>query len=277
MSVRNLTMTWMACALVGAGALAGCLTSDNEKEPTGPSYAYPTEEAFCKALAEAECNDEVVKACYSTDTPADDRPSCVDARSAQCNPSGLTYHPEYAEECLAKRKEVLTDASLSRTEVKDAEEACLAVFSAEGEVGTACATHTDCNTGEGLRCISKPGDAAGVCETPVNVGGGGKCDAAGAVCAEGFYCAATASSANCLEALAEGDACSETELCASNLSCEVVAGASTCVAKAGNGQPCASSSDCVSGFCTLPTGGTSGVCTELYELTVTSASCDDFR
>jgi hypothetical protein len=276
MSFRNLSMTWMACVLLGASALGGCLTSDSEKEPSGPSYPYPTEEAFCQALAEAECNDMVVEACYGTDDAAANRPSCIEARLGECNREGLTYHPEPAQKCLDERKKVLTDASLTRDEVKSAEEMCLAVFSAEGEAGTACAKHMDCDTGAGLRCVSKPGATSGSCETPVNVSGGGKCDAPGAVCSGDTFCSAMAGD-YCIMALGEGEACSETAVCSSNLSCEVVAGAATCVAKASTGEPCASAAECVSGFCTQPTGGTSGVCTDIYELTVTSASCDAFR
>jgi len=274
MSFRNLSMMWIAGALLGAGALAGC--GGDDEGPTGPQYTYPTEKAFCQALAQAECSDEVVKECFGTEDAAANRPKCTTAREDACNPNGLAYHPQHADKCLNKRKEVLADASLTSNEVKEAEEECLAVFSADGEAGSACTAHTDCDTGEGLRCITRPGVTGGTCEKPVSVSGGGKCTDAGAVCTGGTYCSEMAGN-YCIEALKAGEACSETALCASNLNCEVVAGAATCVAKAGTGDPCMAATDCASGFCSVSSGGDSGICTDVYRLDLNSASCDEFR
>ena len=276
MSLRNVSWTWLTCALLGS-VLGGCTSGEENDGPSGPTYAYPTSEAFCQALAEAECNDVVVEACYGSDaTSLDaDRERCSGVRVTECNPLSLPYHPEFAEDCLDARKRVIDDAELTGDEIAEADAACLPVFSAEGEIGTTCARDTDCDTGGGLRCVVRLGATTGLCQVPVSVSGGGACDAPEAVCTAGTFCSEVAGN-YCIEQPGADDACSITAPCASGFQCSA-AEAGTCVAQATTGQSCASGSDCASGFCALPSMGTTGVCTAVWRLELTAATCDEYR
>jgi hypothetical protein len=268
----------MAGALLGL-MLGGCVVvgADDPPGPTGPVYTYPTEAAFCAALATAECNDLVVEACYASDEASlpTDRSRCSSARENACNPMNLTYHPQYADDCIAERTRVLADAELTMEEIATAEEACIGVFSRGGAAGTPCTATIDCDTGTGLRCIMKPGTTSGSCEIPILLSGGDRCDAADAVCPADTFCSEMAGN-YCVARPIEGEACSTLMPCADAYLC----GATDmlCAAKAANGEVCAAAEECSSGFCTLPTGGgTSGICTGVWALEVTSANCDEFR
>src|SRR5512139_2964862 len=103
------------CGLILVGLVAAC---GGKRNGTGPDYPYPTEESFCAQVAESECNDAVVKACYGSDqsTLLEDRASCAAARTAGCNPLGLPYHPELAQECVIARQEAIEDAVWTKAE-----------------------------------------------------------------------------------------------------------------------------------------------------------------
>lgn len=277
MSFRNLSWTWMACAAL-ASAMGGCLVTEDDDggPPTGPTYAYPTAEDFCAGLASAECGDEVVQACYGSDAASleANRDTCAGVRAAACSATTLEYHPEFAEACVNARRTVLADASLTGDEIRTADEACLAVFSAGGADGVTCTAHTDCDTGGGLRCVIKTGSAEGLCKTPQSVGGGSPCDAEEAVCADGFFC--DAASTACLAEKALGADCSTAAPCAAGFKCTVPDGG-VCVEQEATGGTCATGGDCVSGFCLIPSGGATGTCSAAWALQQTATTCDEFR
>lgn len=279
MSFGNLSKTWWAsCALLVTSAVAGggCVV-ESASEPTGPQYTYPTEASFCTALAKAECNKTVVGACFGSDdtTLEADTAKCVTAREATCNPQNLPYNPAAADACIAKRTSVLSDAELTRVEIDDADEACLAVFSRDGGSGVTCAVNTDCNTADGLRCVVKPGQASGTCATPEILGGGEKCTADNAVCDVGFFCSATAGD-YCVAQPALGEACAPAMPCQDAFKCSADVDG-VCEAKLDNGAVCADDLQCSGGFCLKSTGQTDGNCSAKYKLEFTSQSCDPFR
>ncbi len=273
-SLRYFSM--LAAVLVAApvtALMSGCIVDDSDTGPApGPSYKYPTEQSFCDALAKAECQQQVVEACYGSDssTLTADTTKCVGVRSndVKCNPSGFPYNPAAAEPCIAKRKEVYADAELTKAEIEADYEACLPVFSRGGSAGSTCTEDLDCDTGTGLRCLVKIGQTTGSCAVPEVVSGGFKCTGEAQVCADDFYCAT-----NCLARPAENEACSDTIPCLDGLKCA----SNLCIPKAANGSPCSIGDDCSGGFCIKGTTGTSGTCSSKFTLAITSDTCNDFR
>lgn len=276
MSFQHFMMTGTTLALLtSAVALGACTTT--EEEPDGSTSPYATESGFCAALAEAECNDQVVTGCFGSDEASlpSDRSKCISARKNLCNPQGLDYNSGAAQTCIAARRSALADAQLTMVELAAAEKACLEVFSRGGASGASCSADVDCDTADDLRCVIKPGAASGNCAEPTFVDGGVDCSAPNAVCNEGFYCSAESGNI-CREQPAEGDDCSASAPCAEGFNCSVATGG-VCLAKGQGGDSCASAGECAGGFCSKPTGAANGTCTSTDQLTSTSQSCDSFR
>lgn len=255
---------------------------------TEPEFRYPAQADFCRAAAEAACNTQVVQACYGSDDAslATDRDACIAARSRAntCNPLSLPYHPEEAERCVASYRAVWADAALDRGEVASLRESCLSVFSRGGKDGTSCTIDEDCDTGEGLRCVTKPGAPTGKCGTPAEVGGGVDCSAANAECADGFFCDAESSA--CLQKLGVGKSCSPSRPCQDDLRCTPDPKAepsdepppATCEPKFDNAAPCETGDDCKGGFCFGPAGAEDGkACSARLALAFTAETCSSFR
>lgn len=251
------------------GALGGGCTVETTE---GTEFPFPTEASFCDALAEVQCNDAVVSACYGSDQAslAEDAKSCLSAasRGESCNPLGLTYHPETAESCLLKQRDAYADAEISSSELKTLTEACIAVFSGGGRNGAECTADTDCNTGAGQRCLVKKGEE-GKCFKPVVVSAGHKCTAEDALCEDGFFC----DGSNCIAQPEVGEACEAGQPCVSGAYCA----ADKCEAQVSNGHDCTSATECKGGFCLQDSDGTDGLCASTSKLQLNGANCNPFR
>ena len=260
-------------ALFAFALLSGCGGSDTE---TTPDYQYPTQADYCTGLADHECNDNVVQACYGSDqsTLADDTKSCVAARVAQCNANKLPYHPDAAVACVDSRKQGLEDAVWTHAELDAAAAACAPVFSKAGPEGAVCTSDDDCDTGGGLHCVIKLAAVQGVCATPKQVAGGEDCKDPASVCGDAFYCDPKVS--HCIAKPVEGEACSESAPCASDFYCT---GPDTgmCAAKTKNGLKCDSDVVCAGGFCLGAMGMMQGICSSTLPLQITSSTCDLYR
>lgn len=255
-----------------ASVVAGC----SGRGETGPDYLYPTEDDFCRAVGEAECNEAVVKACYGSDdsTLAEDQVSCRTARSAGCNPLGLPFHPEAAESCIVARQEALADGVWSKLEIATVETACLPVLSKQGQDGAACTADHDCDSAAGMRCVIKFGSSAGVCGEPLLVVGGEDCADPLAVCGDDFYCDPQVS--HCLKRPGADQPCSAAAPCAADYYC-TNSETGTCAPKTKNGLACERDELCLGGFCVGATADTTGVCSATLPLQLTSESCDPYR
>jgi hypothetical protein len=254
---------WLA---IGASA---CTIVDDTDPAADP---YATESAFCQALAAAACNADVVTACYlSTDEQvAEDTKKCVTARSetSRCNPLGLNYDSAGAAACIAAVKVAYGDAKLTADEVAASSQACLAVFSVGGEVGTSCEADVDCDGAAGLQCVVKAGK--GSCQTPEEVGPGLKCAADNAVCEVGFYCG---SDEACVERPGPAEACAADKPCVETALCID----DVCAAKTANGASCTTDGECAGGFCVMAKDQTTGTCgSQLILSSTTANSCEPF-
>ena len=179
----------------------GCI-GDDDPEVVGPKY--PSEASFCQALAEAACSAKVVEGCYGANNTAN-MSSCRDAfRAEGCNPNHYGYHHEGAEACIAKIKAIYTDGALTQVELEDAENVCVKALSNSGGVNSPCEVDAQCNAGDGLSCVIKPGQQ-GTCQKPTEVMGGFSCAQAHEVCVEDFYCI----DGNCLAGRQLNQACNE--------------------------------------------------------------------
>lgn len=261
-------------ALFVAGALVAC--GGGKGKETGPEYLYPDEAGFCAALGEAECSDLAVKACYGSDqsTLAEDRAACQAARSSRCNPLGLPYHPELAEDCITTRQQALEDAVWTKAEIAAVEAACAPVFSKEGPDGASCTADTDCDAANGLRCVVKLNALSGVCGKPVVVAGGEDCSDPLAVCEEVYYCDPQVS--HCLKRPEMDQACSSGVPCSADYYCTDV-DAGTCLVKAKNGLDCTKDELCQGGFCVGATDTAPGKCSATLPLQLNADSCDVYR
>jgi hypothetical protein len=229
--------------LASAIALAAGCVSDDEG-PTGPKY--PTEGAFCTALAEVVCSGKVVEGCYGANN-ADNAASCKEAyRSEGCNAGNYEYHPEGAEKCIEKMKAIYADGALTQAELDSAHITCLDALSDSGGPNAVCTVDDECHAPSKLRCVIKTG-TEGTCQVPEEVGGGIGCGGPSQVCAEGFYC----NGSNCVEDLG-GRTCSDTDPpCGSDEYCEIIPATmmGQCVAKIADGQMCTTAEECSGGFC----------------------------
>jgi hypothetical protein len=268
---RNALHGLFLVGLVACGRGGG-----GEDTETKPGALLLSEALFCGALAAGECNRNVVRACYGSDqgTLARDRSRCIEARQAQCNPGGQPYRAEHALGCLVARQGALADAVWTRHEIAEADEACLKVFSGEGQEGEACASNVDCDAAAGFACIVRPGKPQGICGEPKRVGGGRDCSDPLSVCQDGFYCDPEILS--CLAGRNEGRQCSATEPCAAAFYCTNEAGGG-CRPKLENGLPCTDDKLCSGGFCLRPAGGQGGVCSATLPLQINAESCDLYR
>lgn len=261
-------------ALFLSGVLVAC--GGGKMKETMAEYPYPDEASFCAALGEAECGDLVVKACYGSDqsTLAEDRAACQAARAGRCNPLGLPYHPDLAEDCVTTRQQALLDAVWTKDEIAAVEAACLPVFSKEGPEGASCTADTDCDAVSGLRCVVKLNALSGVCGKPVEVAGGEDCSDPLAVCGDVFYCDPQVS--HCLKRPEMDQTCSSGVPCSADYYCTDV-DAGTCLVKTKNGQGCTKDGLCQGGFCVGATDGAPGVCSSTLPLQINAAVCDLYR
>lgn len=254
--------------------LAAC-GGRGEPDQTTPDFAYPTEQSFCAAIAEVECNQAVVRTCYGSDdsTLAADAEACKEARVQRCNPDGLPYHPEDAEACVSARRDALSDAVWTRPELDAVFEACLPVLSNKVPEGRACASDHDCDAAVGLRCITRQDDLQGVCAEPVTASGGEPCEDPAIVCEEAYYCGP---GAHCIVKPRRDEACSARVPCAPGFYCSGQ-DEGTCLPKIENGAACNTDAVCAGGFCIGRTSSRQGVCAATLPLTITSSTCDLYR
>ena len=253
--------------VLGAGAFAGgCNTG----------FAYPTEADFCAAQAQAECNSAVVDICYGADDSSPqfdtDTRSCEEgrSRSTNCNPSGLPYHPEQADQCVAAQQALWQSGSFGLADYQAVQQACLPTFNKGGGEGSSCTADSDCDVGNNLLCVIHSGEN-GNCRIPVQVMAGLDCSRADAQCATGFYCD---EGRHCVEQPNLNEACGLGKPCADGLLCD--AKENVCLAKSKDGSSCRSDEECAGGFCISSGGSSKGLCSSTFRLEF-STTCSGFR
>lgn len=257
-------------AVLVAGAIAAPIGCTIESTNNTPQYKYPSLTEFCTAEAAAECNDNVVNACYNTVNDAD-RGKCQSAVSATCNATTLPYHPEKAEDCIAAITGAWADAAIDHNEEKSIDAACVKVFNRAQPAASTCQASSDCDALNGLSCIIKNG-TSGSCGVPKNVAPGDSCSDASAVCDDTHYCD---SGHHCVSSGMAGDSCSATAPCAPAFNCTGTMSASSCTARGTDGDACKADTDCV-GYCIVPIGTMTGKCSATNKLNFATTNCDQF-
>ncbi|MBX3182860.1 MAG: hypothetical protein KIT72_18295 [Polyangiaceae bacterium] len=244
---------------IGAVALGAC--SSSTEDPENP---YETREGFCGAWAKAACNEKVLSSCGNPDG----KEGCRANQEATClGLVGETYVDEHAEGCIEAVEKAYSDAKLTLAEVKLlalATAPCDRLFKGARNKGQSCASHQDCDTLKGFRCIGEQS----TCQVPVEVAGGGRCSAADAQCAAGFYC----NGQNCVARVPLNQACLS-EPCEEALICH----AGTCSPRTADFASCTEHEQCASGLCDIPAGSTSGICVPRLDLGITSQTCAGLR
>lgn len=263
----HLALAGAALALLGGVFGAGC----------GGGADTTVEAGFCQQMAVADCQPSIVSACYGSSdaTLETDTNSCILARSqlAKCNPSELPYHYEYADACLSAHAQVYASDAIQADGFQLIKDACLGVFNKGGRVGTTCTADTDCDAGNGLRCIVRVG-GKGTCQVPNVVQPGSSCKAVNAQCPDSFFCD---TGFHCVEIGGNGDLCGPGQPCGTGYRCNNTG--HTCEAQLPNGSTCKYDSDCVGGFCigADQTGIQSGKCAAQYTFAFGSATCSIFE
>ncbi len=248
--------------------------SNSDKEATSK---YADTSSFCMGWAQAECSDAVVSTCL-----APSRDACVTRRQTACmervvtpaQQAGLTYDSSRAEGCIRAVENAYSDARITSEEEQVRREACDLVFSGSGTRGTSCDTNSDCQQGEGLRCVvhhgsaeSDAGPVSGTCQVPVETAPGASCSTPEAECQPGYHCGI---SAHCVQDAQLGAPCDQLDPCDEGLECSPTdAGELRCKEKARIGDACTSDLDCASGYCVE--GGRR--CAEAYQLSQNEPFC----
>ncbi|MEZ4227213.1 MAG: hypothetical protein R3B13_40110 [Polyangiaceae bacterium] len=261
-----------ALGFLGLALGLGFVGCSSEKSGTPAVDPYRSEESFCGEWAKAACNKTVVDKCSGG---GDDTEACVQKQSSFCLAAlPANYASKNAKACVEAVKKAYSDAKLTAEElqlVRTFAEPCDELSQGPKAEHDTCTRSSDCDTVAGFRCIIRPGDAEGSCETPVIASGGDPCADANVTCAETHYC----DGSNCLTKAAEGKACDASVPCAPGLRCADMSGTFTCVSKAGTGATCATDDDCTSGVCAKGSGASEGKCVETLDLGVTVSVCDD--
>jgi hypothetical protein len=263
----HIALAGATLALLGGVFGAGC----------GGGIDTTVEAGFCQQMAVADCQPSIVSACYGSNdaTLETDTNSCILARSqlAKCNPSELPYHAEFADACLAAHGQVYASDAIQADGFQMIKDACLPVFNKGGRVGSQCTVDTDCDAGNGLRCIVRVG-GKGTCQIPNVVQPGSSCAAANAQCPDGFFCETTL---NCVQQPTAGGICGDGQPCGTGFRCNDTT--HSCETQLQNGSTCKYDSDCVGGFCigADQTGLKSGKCAAQYTFAFGSVTCSVFE
>jgi hypothetical protein len=228
---------------------------------------------FCQALAQADCSQPVVEACYGTSAGAPDLPtdvqSCVTRRSTPevCNPLNLQYHDTYAQPCVDAHAAAYGSGQVDAAALQSMTQACLPALNQAGEQGTSCSADTDCDVGSGLSCVIHQG-SSGTCQTPTTIAPGSPCTSPSAECSTGYFCEA---SGFCDEEPIQGQACSATLACGPGLRCA----SDVCASQLPDSSACTAATDCTGGLC-IATSGTTSVCATNYTFGLGAPTCEGF-
>ncbi len=248
-------------ALGGAALGTGC----------GGGTDTTTIDSFCQAIAQADCSNAIVIACYGSNdtTYQTDLANCVAARSqiSVCNPQNLPYHAEYADYCISTHEQVYQATQLEAGAFTLLDQACAPVFNRSGAVGTKCTADIDCDIGGGLACVvhQTADGTAGTCQTPIPTAAGAKCSDLAAQCTDGLFCQ---QSGYCVAAPVKGEVCGPGITCAAGFFCNV--DSNQCENQKQNTETCTADDNCVGGFCI------SGQCSGTYSFAFGSSTCQDF-
>jgi hypothetical protein len=255
---------------------AGCTTTETVQ---GPS-PLDTEDGFCQALATAQCSASLVSSCYNTKAmdPAfkNDTTRCVAAASRAdiCNPTGLPYHSEAAQDALDKVTSIYADGVLTDNELPALSAALATVFNRGEAKGSKCVVDTDCDAGNGLTCILHGGN--GTCGEAMIVAAGSSCATVNASCGENNYCAKFDSGYDCIAKIAAGKGkCAGDFECTDGTRC---GSDSLCHALRQDGADCTFGADCAHSFCLKKNADDkTGFCAAEDKFDPFSSSCDIYR
>jgi hypothetical protein len=259
----RLVLAGAALALAGGVMGTGCGGQD-----------VSTVQGFCAALAQADCSQAIVTACYgSSDTSIQaDIDRCIQARSGleSCNPRNLPYHPDFADGCIAQHQAIFSTSSINLEATKSITEACLPALNRGGSQGSTCTDDSDCDVGyQGLRCLVRVG-GKGTCQVPNPVMGGSSCKDPTAQCPAGNYCD---EGFHCVETPLKGEACGAGQPCSSGLQC--ASENKVCVSQLPNGSECTRDTQCQGGFCLDTANGKK--CAASYVFAFGATTCASFQ
>jgi hypothetical protein len=262
--------------------IAAC-NKDEDAEPEGPPPdKYPSVSAFCGAIAEAQCTEEIVLNCplpSKDECKAAVQNACVNQNADVTKNQQLVYYkPKKADACVDAIKTAYTDSKVTAAEWTTFRDKCAPVFSAQKGSGFPCTSDIDCDLDADLFCWkSAPGQ--GTCEKMIPVSGGGSCTAPGSACSETQYCNPTVSA--CIDIKKNGgDPCDpDVDPCppggVGGAVCEDDgSGNRTCQAVHKVSQPCTADEQCETRFCGLIGGNQ--VCLNTLVIGTGSDVCKNF-
>jgi hypothetical protein len=260
---------------------AGCT---NTEVVGGPS-PLDTEDGFCQAFATAQCSAALVESCYGLAPMSaaldKDTTRCVAAASVQdvCNPTGLPYHKEAAQDALDTITGLYQDGILTKAELPALSAALATVFNHGGTQGSHCAADNDCDAGNGLTCILHGGE--GSCGMAKTVSAGASCALVNAECNDTDYCAKiSVGHFNCVAKVAPNQTNPKLSVCAGDYEC--VSGSRCenghCRGLIQDGGQCSIGSECANSFCLKKSADDkTGTCFSQDKFDPFSSSCDIYR
>jgi hypothetical protein len=267
----------LVAVLASAWLGAGCT---NTEVVQGPN-PLDTEDGFCQALAQAQCSSALVASCYNarqmdTATIKTDTTRCVASASRTdiCNPTGLPYHSDVAQDALDKITQIYSDGVLTSAELPELNAALATVFNRGEAKGSKCTIDSDCDAGNGLTCILHGGQ--GVCGEAMIVAAGSSCATVNASCGDANYCAKFDSGFDCIAKIAAGKGkCAGDFECADGTRCGSDA---ICHPLRQDGAICTFGTDCANSFCLKKNADDKdGFCASQDKFDPFSSSCDIYR
>lgn len=249
-----------------AGALGGGCGSN------GVDYTLITN--FCQALAQADCSQPVVQACYGASAASlpGDVQSCITRRASPevCNPLNLAYHDAYAQPCVDAHTAAYGTGQVDAAALQSITQACLPALNQAGVQGTACSADTDCDAGSGLSCVIHQGPM-GTCEAPTTIAAGSSCSEPSAECTAGYSCGVSGTGSFCVAEPVLDQACSATLACGPGFRCA----GSACAGQLPDGSACTAASDCTGGLC-IATSTSASACASNYTFGFGAPTCAGF-
>lgn len=266
--MRNRLVTILAAGVLWIAAW-GCTVQ--------PAAPYPDVASFCDAKAKAICEASAICAV--------DVNQCQTVQVSQCNTvaSGDTqsgtrkYNSDNAKTCIDalnsafgnNASKVLWSAWVGQGSLTDK---CERVFVGAAGMNQSCKSDYDC--ANDLICSpAQPGASTLVCAKATPINAGDFCAAPGSECPADYYCAPpqTGAAAQCIQAAAAGQSCSDSVPCVSSQRCS----GGLCVARGGGRAACMTDSDCGSmdPFCDIYAGN---ICTLGLTFATGATDCTGF-
>jgi hypothetical protein len=231
----------------------------------GKSTTLTTDD-LCTMMASVECSGSPTN-CAFTST------ACTTARKAVClsfvamvNVGGRVFVPGNVEACISATMTAYAKSLITPSDLATMADKCNYVFQGTSADLAACTTKYDCKN-SGDICDK------GRCATQMVKGANAQCSDFGAVCGSTQYCKMAGGATMCVNKIASGQACDDTDPCDDTKQLTCANG--TCVPQSAMGDTCIADADCLAAapYCNPYAGGK---CSTGLTFAAGATACNDY-